>query len=87
MAVLGNLITGVKKAIPVLAAKVASVLLFFLVVGLFLGFWLARSGYNVFVLVLPLVGLAAMWYKLDEGFLVLILCVILVLVAPELFMA
>ncbi|MDD5148582.1 MAG: hypothetical protein PHH08_03920 [Candidatus ainarchaeum sp.] len=86
MGVLGSIIGGIKKAIPVLAAKVASILLFFIIIGLFIGFWLARQGYNIWVLALPIVALFVMWQKLDEGFLVLVLAAVLVFLAPEFFM-
>jgi uncharacterized membrane protein len=86
MGFIGDLIVSAKKAIPVLAAKVASVLLFFLIIGLFIGFWLAKQGYNMWALVLPIIALFVMWQKLDEGFLVLILCAVLLFIAPEFFM-
>ncbi len=86
MGFIGDFIDGTKKAIPVLAAKVASILLFFAIIGMFAGFWLANQGYNIWALVLPIIALFVMWQKLDEGFLVLILAAVLLFVAPEFFM-
>ncbi|MDD5163196.1 MAG: hypothetical protein PHD95_03230 [Candidatus ainarchaeum sp.] len=86
MSFLGDFIAGAKKAIPVLAAKVASVLLFFAIIGMFAGFWLAKQGYSIWALALPIIALFVMWQKLDEGFLVLILGAVLLFVAPEFFL-
>ncbi len=88
MGFIGNVIAGAKKAIPVLAAKVGTVLLFFITIGFFAGFFIAKLGYNWLVLLVPLISMAVMWKKLDEGFLVLILLIVLVIWAmPEIFMS
>ena len=87
MALVGNIVEGIKKTIPVIAAKVGSILLFFIIVGLFIGFWLAKQGYNFWVLALPVVALFVMWQKLDEGFLVLVLSAVAIFGFPEFFMA
>ena len=86
MGVIGNVITGIKKAIPALAAKIGTILLFFITVGFFAGYFVGRLGYNWLVLLVPLISMAVMWKKLDEGFLVLILLIVLVFMLPEVFM-
>jgi len=86
MGFVGSAIEGTKKAIPWLAAKIGTVLLFFLTLGFFLGYWLSSQGYNEFVLVLPVIAMLVMWKKLDEGVLLLILFAIFVWIAPEIFM-
>ena len=72
MGIVGDFIESVKKAIPILVQNVATTLLAFFFLGAMFGAYvLATKG--VFALLgLPLVMLA-MWYKLDEGFLLLIL--------------
>lgn len=86
MGFVNDIITGAKKAIPALAAKVGTVLLFFITIGFFAGFFVAKLGYNWLVLLVPLISMAVMWKKLDEGFLVLILLIVIVWAVPEIFM-
>ncbi|MEK6941937.1 MAG: hypothetical protein AABW85_03715 [archaeon] len=72
MGIVGNFIESVKKAIPILVQKVATTLLVVFFLGsLFGAFVIATKG--IFALIgLPLV-IIAMYYKLDEGFLLLTL--------------
>lgn len=72
MGIVGNFIESVKKAIPILMQKVATTLLVVFFLGsLFGAFVIATKG--IFALIgLPLV-IIAMYYKLDEGFLLLTL--------------
>lgn len=85
MGFIGSTIAGLKKAIPWLAAKVGTILLFFFTIGFFAGFFLARQGYNELILIVPIISMLVMWQKLDEGFLVFVLGIILIFVAPHIF--
>ena len=72
MGIVGDFIEGIKKAIPILVQKVATTMLVIFFLGALFGvFVLATKG--IFALAgLPLV-IIAMYYKLDEGFLLLTL--------------
>ncbi len=77
MGFIGDFINGIAKAIPVLVQKIATTLLTVFFIGaLFGAFVLATKGV-VGLIGLPLV-LIAMWYKLDEGFLLFVLYLVYV---------
>jgi hypothetical protein len=82
---LSDVISGAKKTIPWLAAKVGTILLFFFTIGFFAGYFVGQRGYSWIVLFIPVISMVVMWKKLDEGFLVFVLGVILIVFFPELF--
>ena len=85
MGIVFNLMKAIKNAIPVIMAKIASTLLFIFAVGMVFGYWLSTIGYASFVLLIPFIAIAVMWYKLDEGALVFIVLMGLALFFPEIF--
>ncbi len=78
-----DFLQGIAKAIPVLISKIVTVLLGLFTAGLFLGYWLSVAGVPAYYLLLPLGVMALMWYKLDEGFLALLLLVIAAIFYPN----
>jgi len=81
-----NVFGSLKKGIPILAAKVGSLFLIFIIIGMFAGFYFAANGYSPYVLLLPLFSLAVMWYKLDEGLIVFIVLLSFAYFFPEFFL-
>ena len=73
----------VANAIPVLIAKVATFLLIVFTFGLFAGYALAFLGYSPYYLLIPVIGMVVMWYKLDEGFVLLLLLLTLAFIYPS----
>ena len=83
MSYVEDFFSRIVKAIPVLVNKIGTVLLFIFTVGLFAGFFLATSSLSPLLLLIPVAAMIVMWYKLDEGFFVLLLLTILVVFFPE----
>jgi len=84
MGFVSNLFNGLIESIPVLITKVATIILGIFVVGLFLGYFLGFAGFPTQYLLIPLITLLVMWYKLDEGVMVLLLLLLLVFFYPDL---
>ena len=59
-------IDGVKKAIPGIAAKIGTFLLFIFALGMFFGYFIVAQKGAIYLLV-PIISMAVMYYKLDEG--------------------
>jgi len=78
-----NFFNNVLKSIPVLLAKVGTVLLFIFTAGLLGGYFVAIAGINPLIFLIPVVAMVVMWYKLDEGVLVLLLLTLVVVFFPE----
>ncbi|GEM_PF-3246610 len=72
MGIIGGIIDGIAKAIPILVQRIATVLLVFFFLGVLFGFFIVPAKGP-----LAIAGLAfaifAIFYKLDEGFLLLVL--------------
>ncbi len=86
MSWIANLGNGLIKQIPVLFAKIGTVLIFILTVGMAAGYFFALSGYSYLILLVPVAGMAAMWQKLDEGTLVFIVLLAIAFLFPEFFL-
>ena len=72
MGFVSDFIEGTKKAIPGIAAKVGSFLLFIFALGMLFGYFIVAQKGAIFLLV-PIISMSVMYYKLDEGTLVFIL--------------
>ncbi|MBN2067122.1 MAG: hypothetical protein JW744_01500 [Candidatus Diapherotrites archaeon] len=83
MAVVANFFGKVVKALPVLALKVGTILLLIFTLGLFSGYLVATMQVSPLVFLIPIVAMFVMWYKLDEGVLVLVFLTLLVVFFPE----
>jgi hypothetical protein len=77
-----NIGKSVVDSIPVVLRKVGTVLLFFVLVGALLGFWLASSGLSFLWVLALLIVMVVMWRDLDEGVLALVLYLILLFTFP-----
>ncbi len=75
-----------KNTFPFIATKFVSFLFILIIIGMLIGFLAAKSGYSAAIFIIPLAALSVMWYKLDEGFLVLIVFLILFYLFPNLFL-
>jgi hypothetical protein len=84
MTFVANLFNNILKAIPVLIAKVGTILLLIFTVGMAAGYALATMSITPLVFLIPLVAMFVMWYKLDEGVLVLLILSILIVFFPDL---
>ena len=85
MTVVANFFGKIVKAIPVLVAKVGTVLLLIFTIGMAAGYALALGAITPAVFLIPLITMAVMWYRLDEGVLILILLTAIILLFPEIF--
>ncbi len=83
MSVVANFFSNIVKALPVLIIKVGTVLLLIFTFGMAAGYLFALSGITPIIFLIPLVAMAIMWYKLDEGVFVLLLLTLLVVFFPE----
>jgi hypothetical protein len=86
MAVVYRLMGGIVKGIPVLLAKVGTILLFVFTLGMLAGYFFAVMGYNQLILLVPIVSMVVMWQKLDEGALAFIALMAMAFFFPEFFM-
>lgn len=83
MTLVANFFNSVLKSIPVLIAKVGTILLLIFTVGMAAGYAVATISLTPLVFLIPVVAMLVMWYKLDEGVLVLLILTILVVFFPE----
>ncbi|MFA4855389.1 MAG: hypothetical protein WC634_02245 [archaeon] len=85
MTVVANFFGKIIKAIPALVAKVGTVLLLIFTIGMVAGYALALGAITPAIFLIPIVAMAVMWYRLDEGVLILILLTAIILLFPEIF--
>lgn len=78
-----DLLQGAAKAIPLLVTKIVTVILGIFTIGLFIGYALAINGFTPQYLLIPVISMIVIWYKLDEGVLVLVLLLLMVLFYPD----
>ena len=83
MTVVAKFLSNILKAIPVLVAKVGTILLLIFTVGMAAGYLFALTNVTPLVFLIPVVAMAIMWYKLDEGVFILILLTLLVVFFPD----
>jgi len=85
MTLVAKFFSKIAKAIPVLVAKVGTVLLLIFTIGMAAGYALALGAVTPLVFLIPVVAMAVMWYRLDEGVLILILLTAIIFLFPEIF--
>lgn len=83
MGVVAKFLNDLTKAIPVLITKVCTVLLLIFTLGMLLGFAIATANINPAVFLIPVAAMVVMWYKLDEGMLLLVILLLLIFLFPE----
>ncbi|MBI5884615.1 hypothetical protein HZB89_00790 [archaeon] len=73
-----NFFQSTKKAIPLIAARIGAFLLFIFALGMFFGYFIALKGPNEwFWLLGPVAAMIVTWQKLDEGYLLFFLLLLL----------
>ena len=75
----------VVKAIPIILTKIGTILMLIFVVGMIAGYLVFVMGLTPAIFLIPILAMFVMWYRLDEGVVLLILLALLVIVFPELF--
>jgi len=85
MTIVANIFNNILKSIPILIAKVGTILLLIFTVGMVAGYALATMNVTPFVFLIPVAAMFIMWYKLDEGVFALLILTVLVLFFPEIF--
>ncbi len=80
-----NFFDKIVKAIPIILTKIGTILMLIFVVGMIAGYLVFAMGLTPAIFLIPIVAMFVMWYRLDEGVLLLILLALLVIVFPELF--
>jgi len=85
MTIVANIFNNILKSIPILIAKVGTILLLIFTVGMAAGYALATMSITPFVFLIPVAAMFIMWYKLDEGVLVLLILTILIIFFPGVF--
>ena len=73
------------KAIPIILAKIGTILMLIFVLGMIAGYLVFAMGLTPAIFLIPILAMFVMWYRLDEGVVLLILLALLVIVFPELF--
>ena len=86
MSRIANLGSGLINQIPLLFAKIGTVLLFILTIGMAAGYFFALSGYSYIILLVPIASMAVMWKKLDEGTLLFVVLLAVIFLFPEFFL-
>ncbi|MDP6670700.1 MAG: hypothetical protein QGI60_02700 [archaeon] len=86
MSRVANLGSGLINQIPLLFAKIGTVLLFILTIGMAARYFFALSGYSYIILLVPIASMAVMWKKLDEGTLLFVVLLALLFLFPEFFL-
>ncbi len=84
MAFVANFFSGIVKAIPLLLVKIGTFLLLIFTVGMFAGYVMATLHLSPLLLAIPVIAMFVMWYRLDEGILLLVLLLLAVLLFPQL---
>lgn len=85
MSIIYRFVKGITSAIPVILAKLGAVMLFFIGLGMLLGYYFGTGETHWWVLFIPFVAMAVMWRDLDEGVLVLLLLILVAFFVPDLF--
>ncbi len=75
----------VVKAVPILLAKLGTILMLIFTIGMVVGYLVFVMGLTPVIFLIPIVAMFVMWYRLDEGVLLLVLLALLVIFFPELF--
>jgi uncharacterized protein YacL len=83
MGQVANFFSRIIKSIPVLLAKVGTIILLIFTAGLFTGYLIAVLHLSPILLAVPVISMFVMWYKLDEGVLVLLLLGTIVIFFPQ----
>lgn len=83
MGVVFDFVLKLIKSVPVLIRKVMTIILLIFTLGLFIGYATASSNQPIALFIIPVIAMAVMWYKLDEGVLVLILLLVVVFLYPR----
>ncbi|MCX6799240.1 MAG: hypothetical protein NTW59_04055 [Candidatus Diapherotrites archaeon] len=83
MGYVSNFVGGIIKAVPVVLAKIGTIILLIFTVGMFAGYLIASAGISPLLLLVPVIAMVVMWYKLDEGVLFMLLLAIAVLAFPS----
>ena len=73
------------KAIPAILTKIGTILLLIFTVGMIAGYTVFAMSLSPLLFLIPVAAMAVMWYRLDEGVILLILLALLVVFFPELF--
>ncbi len=73
------------KTIPIILTKIGTILMLIFVVGMIAGYLVFAMGATPAIFLIPIVAMFVMWYRLDEGVILLILLTLLVVFFPELF--
>ena len=73
------------KSVPTILTKVGTILMLIFTVGMVAGYFVFSMGISPLIFIIPVVAMVIMWYKLDEGVLLLILLSLLVIFFPEIF--
>ena len=84
MAIVANFFGSVLKSIPVLLAKVGTILLLVFTFGMLAGYGIAALDISPIVFFIPVAAMLVMWYRLDEGVFVLLLLAVLFFLFPDL---
>jgi hypothetical protein len=83
MAYVYNFFKGILKSIPVILAKIGTMLLFIFTLGLFAGYLIAVLHISPLLLAVPVISMFVMWYRLDEGFLLLVILAAIIIFFPQ----
>jgi len=83
MTFVANFFNSIFKAIPVLLVKVGTILLLIFTVGMFAGYAVAVLSITLFIFLIPILAMLVMWYKLDEGVILLLVLSLLVVFFPD----
>ena len=73
------------KAIPIILSKIGTILLLIFTVGMVAGYFVFAMGLTPMIFLIPIVAMFVMWYRLDEGVLLLVFLALLVIFFPDLF--
>ena len=73
------------KTIPILLAKVGTILMLIFTIGMVAGYLVFAMGLTPLIFIIPIAAMFVMWYRLDEGVLLLVLLALLVIFFPDLF--
>ena len=83
MTVVANFFSNILKSIPILLAKIGTVLLLLFTIGMGAGYAVAIFGISPFIFLIPIAAMFIMWYRLDEGVVFLIILTLLLLFFPD----
>ncbi len=81
--VVARFFSKILNTIPILAAKIGTMLVLIFVLGMAAGYFISTAGMTPTLFLIPILAMFIMWYKLDEGVFILILLSLLVIFFPE----